>query len=120
MKKQYYYGRQYLDHEDWNECLKVLQSDYLSQGPILEKFESTVAKYFKVNYCVAVSSATAALHLGCRALGIHEGDTVWTTSLSFVSCRSNSSIVAPASIALSKLSIVFSGYFPLNPLCPII
>ena len=84
MKKQYYYGRQYLDHEDWNECLKVLKSDYLSQGPILEKFESTVAKYFEVNYCVAVSSATAALHLGCRALGINEGDTVWTTSLSFV------------------------------------
>ena len=84
MQKQYFYGRQYLDDEDRDKALQVLKSDFLSQGPVLEKFEQSVSQYFGSKYCIAVSNATAALHLACRSLGVEDGDIVWTTSLSFV------------------------------------
>jgi perosamine synthetase len=65
-------------------ALEVLRSGRLSLGPVLERFERDFAAWLGVDDAVAVSSGTAALHLGVRALGWGPGDRVITTPLSFV------------------------------------
>ena len=82
--KQYYYGRQSIDDEDIERVVEVLRSDFLSQGPVLPAFEQRVADYCGAKHCLAVSNGTVALELACRALGVTEGSTGWTTPLSFV------------------------------------
>jgi dTDP-4-amino-4,6-dideoxygalactose transaminase len=64
--------------------LEVVRSGSLSLGPKLEQFERDFAAWNGDGYAVAVSSGTAALHLGVRALGWNEGDEVITSPLSFV------------------------------------
>jgi perosamine synthetase len=64
--------------------LEVLRSGHLSLGPRLSEFEEAFASWVGSDDAVAVSSGTAALHLGVRALGWGEGDEVLTTPLSFV------------------------------------
>jgi dTDP-4-amino-4,6-dideoxygalactose transaminase len=57
------YGRQDIDRADIQSVLDVLQSDWLTQGPAIDRFERSIADYCGVKYAVAVTSATAALHL---------------------------------------------------------
>jgi perosamine synthetase len=64
--------------------LEVLRSGRLSLGPVLERFEREFASWLGVADAVAVSSGTAALHLGVRQLGWGEGDEVVTSPFSFV------------------------------------
>ena len=78
------YGHQHLDDNDIKAVLDTLQSDWLTQGPAIPKFENALATYCSANYGVAVNSATSALHLACLALGVGEGDFVWTSPNSFV------------------------------------
>jgi perosamine synthetase len=62
----------------------VLRSGRLSLGPVQERFEREFASWLGVDDAVAVSSGTAALHLGVRVLGWGEGDEVVTSPFSFV------------------------------------
>ena len=78
------YSRQFIDRDDINEVAKVLKSDYLTQGPKLEKFETNFKKKVQSKYCLAISSATAGLHLSCLSLGLKSGDYLWTVPNSFV------------------------------------
>ena len=65
--------------------LEVVRSGSLSLGPKLEQFEHDFSDWIGGTcYAVAVSSGTAALHLGVRALGWGDGDEVITSPLSFV------------------------------------
>ena len=64
------YSRQSINKDDINEVVKVLKSDYLTQGPNLEKFEFNFKKKVKSKYCLAISSATAGLHLSCLSLNL--------------------------------------------------
>ena len=57
------YGRQSINEEDINEVVKVLQSDFLTQGPKVKEFEIAFASYVGSKFAVAVSNGTAALHL---------------------------------------------------------
>jgi perosamine synthetase len=66
------------------EVLSVLRTPTLSAGPKLREFEDRMASLLGVRHAVAVSSGTAGLHLGIRALGIGEGTEVLTTPFSFV------------------------------------
>lgn len=77
------YGRQWVDKADIKEVVRVLKSDWVTQGPVVEQFEKAVAKYCGAKYAVAVSSGTAALYIAYRAAGIKEGDEVITTPLTF-------------------------------------
>lgn len=77
------YGRQWLDKNDINAVLKVLQSDWLTQGPAVQAFEQSMTDYTGIPYAVAVSSGTAALHLAYLAAGLRAGDEVITTPLTF-------------------------------------
>jgi perosamine synthetase len=65
-------------------ALEVLRSGRLSLGPMGERFERALAEWLGVEDAVAVSSGTAGLHLGVRALGWGEGDEVLTSPFSFV------------------------------------
>ena len=65
--------------------LEVLHTGQLSLGPVLERFERDFADWLGTDDAVAVSSGTAALHLGVRALEWGRGDEVVTTPFSFVS-----------------------------------
>ncbi|WP_419902605.1 UDP-4-amino-4,6-dideoxy-N-acetyl-beta-L-altrosamine transaminase [Kiloniella sp.] len=78
------YGRQDITDEDIQAVTEVLQSDFLTQGPSVPRFEELVSDYCGVNNAVAVSSATSALHLACLALGLGKGDLLWTVPTTFV------------------------------------
>jgi len=79
------YSCQDIDDSDIESVVEVLRSPMLTQGPVVPAFEQGVAERVGVSYSVAVSSATAALHLGCLALGVGPGDYVWTSPVTFVS-----------------------------------
>lgn len=78
------YSHQSIDELDIKEVIKVLKSDWITQGPAIEKFESRLCKYTGAKYAVAVSSGTAALHIACLAAGIKHGDEVITSPITFV------------------------------------
>lgn len=78
------YGHQWIDEKDIKEVIKVLKSDWITQGPKIKEFEEALCKYTGAKYAVAVSSGTAALHIACLAAGIKEGDEVITTPITFV------------------------------------
>ncbi len=78
------YGRQNINQQDIDAVVEVLRSDWLTQGPAIERFEQSVANYCGVKYAVAVSSATAALHIACLAVGLGTGDILWTSPNTFV------------------------------------
>jgi UDP-4-amino-4,6-dideoxy-N-acetyl-beta-L-altrosamine transaminase len=78
------YGRQDITDADVAAVAEVLRSDWITQGPDIERFEREVAKYCGARYAVAVSSGTAALHIACLAAGLGAGDYLWTSPNTFV------------------------------------
>lgn len=78
-----FYGKQTIDENDINAVVAVLKSDFLTQGPAIEKFEKYVADYCGAKYAVAVTNATSALHIACLAAGLGKGDTLWTSPITF-------------------------------------
>jgi hypothetical protein len=77
------YGRQHITDEDISEVIRVLKSDFLTQGPEILKFEKAFSSYIGSKYAVAVANGTAALHLCALALGVNIGDKVITTPITF-------------------------------------
>ena len=84
MKRFLPYSRQNIDHKDINSVVKVLKSDFITQGPNIEKFEKEFAKYVGAKYAVACATGTAALHLSCLALGLSSNSSIATSSITFV------------------------------------
>lgn len=78
------YGRQEITQADIDAVVTVLQSEYLTQGPMVPRFEQVVADYCLANHALAVNSATSALHIACLALGLRPGDRFWTSPITFV------------------------------------
>ncbi|MCL0100610.1 UDP-4-amino-4,6-dideoxy-N-acetyl-beta-L-altrosamine transaminase [Peptococcaceae bacterium] len=78
------YGRQNINEQDIEAVIEVLRSDWITQGPAIERFERAVAEYCGTKYAVAVSSATAALHIACLAAGLKPKDILWTSPNTFV------------------------------------
>lgn len=78
------YGRHDITPDDIDAVIAVLRSDFLTQGPMVPRFEQLVSEYCGAEHAVAVNSATAALHLACLALGLGPGDWLWTSPITFV------------------------------------
>jgi UDP-4-amino-4,6-dideoxy-N-acetyl-beta-L-altrosamine transaminase len=78
------YGRQDISEGDIRAVTDVLRSDWLTQGPAIERFEEAVAQYCGARFAVAVSNATAALHIACMAAGLKPGGLLWTSPNTFV------------------------------------
>lgn len=78
------YSCQNISDDDIAAVAAVLRSDYLTQGPAGPAFEAAFAERHKVAHAIAVTNATAALHMGCLAFGVGPGSLVWTSPNSFI------------------------------------
>ena len=78
------YSKQTISSKDIKNVIKTLKSDYLTQGPTVEKFENNIKNFVRSKYAVAVNSATSGLHLACLSLGLKKNDYLWTAPNSFV------------------------------------
>jgi perosamine synthetase len=77
------YGRQNIDEADIGAVVEVLRGDFLTQGPVVERFEAELTEKTGARYAVSVSSGTAALHLACLAAGVAAGDAGLTSAITF-------------------------------------
>ena len=91
------YGRQDITESDIQAVVDVLQSEFLTQGPTVEKFEQRVANYCGASNALALNSSTSSLHLACLALDVGPGDIVWTSPITFVA-SSNCALYCGAEI----------------------
>lgn len=78
------YARQNIDEQDIDAVVEVLKSDWLTQGPMVDRFENDLRRYCGADHAVAVSSGTAGLHLAYLALDLGPGDCLWTVPNTFV------------------------------------
>lgn len=78
------YGRQDITRDDIDAVIAVLKSDFLTQGPMVPRFEQSVAEHVGARHALGVNSATSALHIACLAFGLGPGDWLWTTPVTFV------------------------------------
>jgi dTDP-4-amino-4,6-dideoxygalactose transaminase len=91
------YGRQEVTQDDIAAVVQVLNSELLTQGPVVPAFEKALCDYTGSNHSIAVNSATSALHIACMALDLGPGDTLWTCPNTFVA-SSNCAIYCGAMV----------------------
>jgi len=110
------FSRQSIDKKDINAVLKVLKSNFLTQGPTVKYFEKKIAKFVNCKFAVASNSGSSALHIACLALGIKKNDLVWTVPSTFaasancaINCGANIDFVdidkETFNISVEKLSV---------------
>ena len=78
------YARHDIQQIDIDAVEQVLRSDFLTQGPVVPRFEAAVANRVGAGFAVAVNSATSALHIACLALDLGPGTLLWTSPVTFV------------------------------------
>lgn len=78
------YGHQNINKKDIQAVAKVLESDWITQGPTVRAFEEALGRHCGAKYAVAVANGTAALHLAYITAGLKAGDEVITTPNTFV------------------------------------
>ena len=91
------YARQDIAQSDINAVIEALNSDFLTQGPVVPRFEQAVAERISASHAIATNSGTSALHIACMAIGLGPGDTLWTVPNSFVA-SANCGILCGADI----------------------
>ncbi len=96
------YGRHFIDEDDIQAVVEVLRNAALTQGPMVQAFEDAVAAYVGARYAVAVSSATAGLHLAALAAGVGPGTSLITSPITFVA-SANAALYAGAEAAFCDI-----------------
>ncbi|WP_338353076.1 UDP-4-amino-4,6-dideoxy-N-acetyl-beta-L-altrosamine transaminase [Thalassolituus oleivorans] len=91
------YGKQDITQGDIDAVIEVLGSDFLTQGPVIPRFEDAVKTSVGAGFSVAVNSATSALHIACLALDLGPGDRLWTSPITFVA-SANCALYCNASV----------------------
>ena len=91
------YGRQDITEDDVEAVVSTLRSDFLTQGPVVPRFEQVVSDHVGATHAIAVNSATSALHIACLALGLGPGDWLWTSPITFVA-SANCALYCGASV----------------------
>lgn len=102
--KKYNYGRQNITVTDTRAVLKTLNSDFLTQGPAVAEFERVLCNYTGAKYAVAVSSATAGLHIAVLAAGVGKGDEVITSPNTFLA-SSNAAVYVGAKPVFADIEL---------------
>ncbi|MDT5269262.1 MAG: hypothetical protein QOH49_1448 [Acidobacteriota bacterium] len=82
-KRHIPYGRQWVDDEDVRAVVEVLRSDWLTTGPMVDRFEAGVAEFTGAAHAVAIANGTAALHASIYAADIGPGDEVIVPAMTF-------------------------------------
>ena len=85
MNKKIFYGKQSINKSDIKAVLKVLNSDFITQGPNILKFEENLKNFVGAKHAVLTNSATSSLIIACKALDVGKKDVVWTSANTFVS-----------------------------------
>jgi dTDP-4-amino-4,6-dideoxygalactose transaminase len=93
------YGRHSINEDDITAVANALRGEWLTTGPLVEKFESEIEKIVGAK-CAVVSSGTAALHCAFAAIDLQPGDEVITPPITYIATQ--------ATAALSGASIVFA------------
>lgn len=106
------YSRQYIDSEDIEEVVKVLKSDWITQGPKIKEFEDALCSYTGAKYAVAVATGTAALNCACFAAGIGPGDEIITSPITFAA-SGNCALFLGAAV---KFADIKADTYCINPL----
>lgn len=91
------YGTQWIDDSDIEAVKAVLQSNFLTQGPSILKFEKMITDLTGAEYCVAVCNATQALHIAVQSLNIplnYEGITTPITFVASANCLPSNGLKA--------------------------
>ena len=78
------YSKQSINRDDARAIIKVIKSNFLTQGPKVKEFENKIKKFSGSKFAVATNSGSSALHVACLALGVKKGDIVWTVPNTFV------------------------------------
>ena len=105
------YGKQSIDQSDIDAIIKVLKSDWLTQGPAVETFENDIKNYLGAKYCCAVSNGTAALHLTGLALGWQPDDIIITSPITFLA-TANSIVYAGATPDFVDICLLYTSPSP--------
>lgn len=79
------YGKQSIDQADIDAVCEALQSDFLTCGPFVDRFENAFASFVGSKHAIVVCNATAALHMAMAAADIGPGDRVITSPNTFLS-----------------------------------
>ena len=96
------YGKHFIDSDDVEVVSKTLRSGTLTQGPNISLFEESIAKYTGAKHAVAVSSATAGLHLAYLAAGLVPKKFILTSPITFVS-TANASLFCGGSVEFADI-----------------
>lgn len=78
------YGRHCIDQIDIEAVVDVLKSDWLTCGPVIDRFENTLSEMVDAKYAVSCSNGTTALHLALLALDITENDVILVPAITFL------------------------------------
>ena len=113
MKKIIPYGQHFISKGDISEVNKVLKSNFLTTGPMVQKFENLFSKYTKAKYAVSCSSGTAAIHLALESIGVKKNDNIIIPSINFISAA-NLSLKLSANIFLSDVDKLTGQMTPKN------
>lgn len=98
------YGSHQIFNDDIKSIIKVLKSDFLTQGNLVTQFEKEFSKKVNCKFSIAVNSGTSALHLACLALNLNKKDIFWTTPISFVA-SANCGIMVGAKVDFVDIDI---------------
>jgi len=74
-----------IGEEEIEEVVKTLRAGWITTGPRAQQFEADFVRYIGAPAGLAVNSATSAMHIALAALGIGEGDSVISTTMTFAS-----------------------------------
>lgn len=85
MKNLIPYGRQFVDTSDISSVIRTLKKDFITQGSIVDEFEKKFANYTGSKYAIAVSSASAGLHLSCLIYSKKNFEKIVTSPVTFAS-----------------------------------
>ncbi|HEY8573623.1 UDP-4-amino-4,6-dideoxy-N-acetyl-beta-L-altrosamine transaminase [Phenylobacterium sp.] len=78
------YGRQLIEADDIAAVAEALQADFLTTGPLVDRFEAAFAEAVGAKHAVACANGTAALHLAMLALDLQPDEHVVVPSITFL------------------------------------
>ncbi len=109
--KIYSYGKQTISQEDIDAVIDALKSDWMTQGPTIQKFEKALSDKFGAQYASVVANGTAGLHLIALALGWKKDDIVITTPITFLA-SANCAIYVGANVDFADID---SSSYTIDP-----
>mgnify|MGYP001476677593 CR=1 FL=1 len=96
-RKKIPYSKQNISKKDIKKVIEVLKSDFITQGPLINEFTNKIKTKVQSSYSIALNSATSALHVAYKALGLGEGDYLWTSPNTFVA-TTNAALLCGAKV----------------------